>query len=523
MIVRPLSELNQVELRAVMSHELMHSHVGGEACLDVVFSQIPDSFREEALRQAFEFSVEKMSGQILSEAISAGLLDLPGFTDDLEVAFMLRDKLFSSPSRDLQTGHVYLLKSMAGKLGRDFQLSSVRAAYSALQADRVGAELQTEMDATKRLDVATANLQSCLAFCPPEIMSDPAIGNGLAGAFINHGYTDAGYNASACSMDEHLKVMSRFAINDWPALERIIKGRELDRMFVFFEQFLELLDDRVRNGFSASESYAIDCGFKYAAQAFVEKMGELSDAELRNLVTPDFLDAYLGVDWISEANMHLIEEPLFYQQLRDLNDRLIADPYIRVMLKDLGAGKIQLPQLISSDDFEHKAGVRYQPKYGQTELLSMCDALHGISKIPHLSEVHQRGCEMAMRSLITSVPFYKTFFAEGNELKDPDTMTEPELVRASTCLMGALFNYSRIGPLRKLVGLEREFQFKAPGREVPYNYLISHIPTEEVVSYLNGVDGLIEALLAAEAISRDCLPMLSLNRQGKVFREELGI
>lgn len=130
---------------------------------------------------------------------------------------------------------------------------------------------------------------------------------------------------------------------------------------------------------------------------------------------------------------------------------------------------------------------------------------------------------MAMRSFDNAPDFYKAFFAEGKDLKDPETMSSEELVKASVCLMGAVFNYSKIGALYKLVGQKREFQFMQPGREVPLNYLIKQIPSGEVIEYIQEVDGLIEALLAAEVLDREVIPKLSYNRQGKIFRDELGM
>lgn len=518
------SEMNLFELEAVMLHEIKHSFIGGEPCLDWIFSQIPDSFREQALRLTFEFSVEKMSDQILSEAINAGLLNVPGFMDDVEAAMLIRDKLFSSASPDLNTGHTDLLRSFASKLGRDFQLSSVRSAFSPFHADKIGAYLHNKLDETRRLEIATVNLKSCLAFCPKEFTSDPAIGNAVAGAFMHHGYPSVGgFDVSEQAMHDHLQVMSEFNITDFSAMELIIRGDELARMHTLFEQFLRVLDDRIKTGFGSSEIYAIGCGFKYAAQPFVEKMGELSDSQLRTLVTADFLDAYLKTDWISDTNMHLIKDPGFYSQLVTLNERFMADPYIKVLLRDCGDGAILLPHLISADDFERRVGVKYKPKYHHEGLTEFCGMLEKIAEIPHLSGVHQSACTMAMRSFETAPDFYKAFHAEGKDLKDPETMSEAELVRASVCLIGAVFNYPKIGPLYKLVGQQREFQFKQPGREVPLNYLIKQIPSAEVIDYLQEVDGLIEALLAAEVLTKDCLPEMGYNRQGKVFRDELGI
>lgn len=518
------SKLNLFELEAVVIHEIKHSFIGGEPCLDWVFSQIPDSFRDQALRLTFEFSVEKMSDQILSEAINAGLLDLPGFMDDVEAALLIRDRLFSSASPDLGTGHIDLLRNFASRLGRDFQLSSVRAAFSPFHADKIGAYLHNDLDETRRLEIATVNLKSCLAFCPQEFISDPAIGNAVAGAFMHHGYHSVGgFDVSEQAMHDHLEVMSGFNITDLSALELITRGDELARMHTLFDPFLRVLDDRVKNGFGSTEIYAIRCGFKYAAQPLIEKMGELSDSQLRTLVTADFLEVYLKTDWISDTNMHLIKDPDFYSQLVTLNERFIADPYIKVLLRDCGEGAILLPHLISADDFERKVGVKYKPKYHHEGLLEFCNMLADISEIPHLDGVHQSACTMAMRSFGTAPAFYKTFHAEGKDLKDPETMTEAELVRASVCLIGAVFNYPKIGPLHKLVGQQREFQFKQPGREVPLNYLIKQIPSAEVIDYLQEVDGLIESLMAANVLGRECIPQLGFNRRGKIFRDELNI
>jgi hypothetical protein len=516
--------MNLFELEGVMLHEIKHSFIGGEPCLDWIFSQIPDSFREQALRLTFEFSVEKMSDQILSEAINAGLLNVPGFMDDVEAALLIRDRLFSSASPNLVTGHIDLLRSFATNLGRDFQLSSIRAAFSPFHADKIGAHLHFDPDATRRVEIATENLKCCLSFCPKEFTLDPAIGNAVVGTFMHHGYHSvAGFDVSDQAMDDHIELMSKFNITDFAALESIIRKDELARMHTLYGQFLEVLDDRIKTGFGPSEIYAIGCGFKYAAQPFIEKMGELSDSQLRNLVTADFLEAYLKTDWISDTNMHLIKDPDFYSQLLALNERFMADPYIKVMLRDCGDGEILLPQLISADDFEQRVGVKYKPKYNHSALVVFCDMLEKIAEIPHLSGVHQSACTMAMRSFETAPAFYKAFFAEGKDLKDPETMSEAELVRASVCLIGAVFNYPKIGPLYKLVGQQREFQFKQPGREVPLNYLIKQIPSAEVIDYLQEVDGLIEALLEAKVLGRECIPELGFNRRGKIFRDELNI
>lgn len=518
------SQMNLFELEAMMLHEIKHSFLGGEPCLEWIFSQIPDSFREQALRITFEFSVEKMSDQILSEAINAGLLDLPGFMDDVEAAVLIRDKLFSSASPNLVTGHIDLLRSFATNLGRDFQLSSVRAAFSPFHADQIGAYLHTELNETRRLEIATDNLKTCLAFSPKEFVSDPAIGNAVAGAFIHHGYHSvAGFEISDAAMDCSIEVMSKFNITDFSALELIIRGDQLATIHALFDQFLGVLDDRIKAGFGATEQCAINWGLKYAAQSFIEKMGVLSDSQLRTLVTADFLEAYLKTDWISDTNMHLIKDPDFYSQLLELNERFMADPYIKVMLRDCGDGEILLPHLISADDFERKVGVKYKPKYSHAALMVFCDMLEKISEIPHLEGVRQSACAMAMRSFDAAPAFYKTFFAEGNDLKDPDTMTEKELVRASVCLMGAISNYPKVGPLYKLVGQQREFQFKQPGREIPLNYLIKQIPPAEVIVYLQEVDGLIESLMTANVLGRECIPQLGLNRRGKIFRDELNI
>jgi hypothetical protein len=58
---------------------------------------------------------------------------------------------------------------------------------------------------------------------------------------------------------------------------------------------------------------------------------------------------------------------------------------------------------------------------------------------------------------------------------------------------------------------------------VPLNYLIKQIPSAEVIDYLQEVDGLIEALMAANVLGRECIPELGFNRRGKIFRDELNI
>lgn len=519
-----ISGMGRIELEALMNHEIRHSYTGGEPSLEWVFSQLPDSFREEALRLTFEFSVDKMSKQILSEAINAGLLDVPGFMEDVESALLIRDKLFSSASPNLDTGHTDLLKNIATKLGRDFQLSSVRAAFSQYHADAIGSYLHNSQDITGRLEIATQNLKTCLVFCPKGFNEDSAVGNAVAGAFIHHGYhSSLGDNVSDEAMTKSFEVMSKFNITELSSLKEIIDISKPEAMYEFFEHFLKILDDRVKSGFSPKEKGPLRWAFKYAAEQFINKIGQISDSELRNLVTADFLDEYLKVDWISDANMHLIKNLDFYRQLLTLNERLMSDPYIKGLLRDYADGSILLPHLISADDFERKVGVKYRPKYHHEGLLIFCGMLADISEIPHLADVHKRACSMAMRSFDNAPDFYKAFFAEGKDLKDPETMSSEELVKASVCLMGAVFNYSKIGALYKLVGQKREFQFMQPGREVPLNYLIKQIPSGEVIEYIQEVDGLIEALLAAEVLDREVIPKLSYNRQGKIFRDELGM
>ncbi|WP_274644032.1 hypothetical protein [Pseudomonas serbica] len=510
--------LSPAEVLAVVAHEARHCLVKDGEGLEALFDQIPVGSRHAALRTLFDLSVEELSGVLLAFTLDRGLLALPGFTEGMDVALQLRDRFFSHPCPFLDTGHFDLLKSLAGPLGLDFSINSMEDAYSERHLRGYDA-----VDAVVRIDAFTKNLTLAKSFCDPETLRDKAVGNAALRRFAVHA-ENAVANDPAYSAMRHLRILAELDFDDMGAMLDVISASEIERLPTILQQYMGTLFSKFDSGLEKFYVHALRPAFSYVPATVFDHLETLSDQALRRLVNSEFLDAYLNRKWLSldECNGFLMEDTVFMGRLEKFNSRLLADPYIKNLLKDHCRGEMHVSKLMATPQME-EAGLTLSincPK----EYNLLARQLIIMKGFRHLNEYYEKGRQLIESGFADQAKtMYSRFYFSGAEVPDPETMSSSEIVQASLVLMACdygLFvkgNNSLDAP-RFIDGVYRNQSMESTA-----TLYLDTMPDEQVVQLVKNVPQYLRCLLNSNLIDRKYLQQLSPEDLTQQFGQDLGL
>ncbi|WP_338924415.1 hypothetical protein V0M98_32900 (plasmid) [Pseudomonas silesiensis] len=505
------------EVLAVVAHEARHCLMQDGEGLEALFDQIPIGIRHAALRTLFDISVEELSGVLLAFAMDRGLLAVPGFTEGVDVAMQLRDRFFSHPCPLLDTGHFDLLKSLAGPLGLDFSINSMEDAYSERHIKGRDA-----VDGTDRINFFAENLKLVIAFCDPETLRDKAVGNAALRQFTSHA-ENAIANHAAISAEDHLRVLSQLDFDDLAAMLSVISANEIARLPMIVPQFTSALFSKAEYGLGKFERYGLRPAFSYLPEAVFDHLETLSDQALRRLVNPDFLDSYLNRKWMNlgECNSFLLTDAVFIARLDKFNARLLADPFIKSLLKDHYSGAMHVSKLIATPKME-EAGLTirlacpmdYNDLAGQLRLMK---------ELPHMSAFFEKGKQIIELSFAEEAKrLYSLFYASGVEVPDPESMTSRQTTQAAMVLMAcdyALFVGDQKINSPRFMGTA----YRNKSMDVVASLFLNEMPQDEVVQLIKDVPMYMRCLINKNLIDSKYLQQLPPKELAQQFGQDLGL
>jgi hypothetical protein len=510
--------LSHAEVLAVVAHKARHAlRLDGEG-LESFFDQVPIGSRDAALRTLFDISVEELSGVLLAFAVDRGLLALPGFTDDLGVALQLRDRFFSHPCPLLDTGHFELLKSMAGPLGLDFSINSMEDAYSERHLRGYVAA-----DAVVRIDAFTKNLNLAMSFCDPVTLRDKAVGNTALRRFAVHA-ENATANNPAYSAVAHLRVLAELDFDDLGAMLDVVSADEITRLPMILQQFMGTLFSKFDSGLEKFYNYALRPAFSYVPATVFDHLETVSDQALRRLVNSEFLDAYLNRKWLNldECNGFLLKDTVFLGRLERFNARLLADPYIKSLLKDHCQGAMHVSKLMAVPRME-KAGMTFNLSCGM-DYNQLAGQLILAKELPQLSEHFEKGkliIELGFEDQAKTM--YSRFYFSGKDVPDPETLTSTQIVRNAMILMAC--DYALFVKGNNTYDAPRfiDSTYRNQSMEAAATLFTKATPEEEVVQLVKDIPQYLRALINNGLVDRKNLQKLLPKELAQQFGQDLGL
>jgi hypothetical protein len=510
--------LSPAEVLAVVAHEARHCLVKDGEGLEALFDQIPVGSRHAALRTLFDLSVEELSGVLLAFAVDRGLLALPGFTESLDVALQLRDRFFSHPGPYLDTGHFDLLKSLAGPLGVDFSINSMMEVYS--ERHLKGHDAASSKD---RIDFFTKNLKLSIMFCDPATLREKSVGNAALCRFHVHAENATGTDDSS-SAEMHLRALAELDFDDLAAMLDVISADEIGRLPVILPQFMSSLIAKFDAGLDKFDAYGLRPAFSYVPATVFDHLETLSDQALRRLVNTDFLDAYLNRKWLDldGCNGFLMRDNVFLGRLQRFNARLLADPYIKSLMKDHCRGAMHISKLMAVPQME-KAGMTFNLLCGM-DYNQLAGQLMLAKELPQLSEHFEKGKLIIEEGLEAQATImYSRFYFSGKDVPDPETLTSTQIVRNALILMAcdySLFvkgNNTYDGP-RFIDGT-----YRTQSMEAAATLFTKTTPEDEVVQLVKNVPQYLRALINNDLVDRKYLQQLSPEDLTQQFSQDLGL
>lgn len=510
--------LSHDEVLSVVAHEARHCVLQDGEGLEALFDQVPIGSRHAALRTLFDISVEELSGVLLAFAVDRGLLAVPGFTEGMDVALQLRDRFFSHPCPLLDTGHFDLLKSLAGPLGLDFSINSMEDVYS--ERHLKGHDV---VEASMRIDAFTKNLKLAMSFCDPVTLRDKAVGNAALCRFSVHAENATANNPASSAMG-HLRILAHLDFDDLAAMLTVISADEVARLPVIVTQYTDALLSKFDSGLEKFDKYALRPAFSYVPATVFDHLEALSDRALRRLVNTDFLDAYLNRKWLSldECNGFLLEDTVFMGRLEQFNARLLADPYIKSLLKDHCQGAMHVSKLMAAPQME-RAGMTLSLSCPM-DYKELAEQLLLMKDMAHLSSFFDRGKQIIESGFADQAKLmYSRFYFSGASVSDPETMTDSQITQAALVLMAC--DYAVFSKGSETFDAPRFIDgvYRSQPREAVAQLFLKCMPEDEVVELVKDVPQYLRGLLNNFLIDRKYLQQLSPKDLTQQFGQDLGL
>lgn len=511
-----LSVLGDNDFRLAVAHEAAHCDHNDGAGLETLFDSVPKDRRDSALRVIFDVSVNRLSSVLLSFAMDRGLLGSPEFTDTLRIAMKLRDRFFSDPSPYMGSGHFELLKSLAGSLGLDFTVNTMDAVYSSYLEKG-----KSPLDDTDKIHGYTNNLKLAIDFCDPKTLGDMSVGNTAIRRFSRYG-ENAIANHSSIAAVEHLEVLSKLDFNDMAAMLDVTSADEIGRFHIITDQFLNAIFESLQSGIDVFDKLALRPALSYYPIFVIECMEALDDLALRRAVNHSFLDRYFNSDWLDldDTNGFLLKDDKFIARLNELNSRIFSDPYMHSMMKDYVEGDVTISKLLAYKQFE-SAGYSLRLT-NQRECNPLAGQLLSASRFPHLSGYVDKGKQLIGDLWTdTAQQMYGDFWALGNEIQNPDDLSEADITRASFFLMAG--DYSSNVSLKIKATYPVFIGRDKPAVDQAAELFVRTANADDVVKVVKDVPGYLRGLVTKRLIHTDHLKSLSVEELSEQFGQDLGL
>jgi hypothetical protein len=284
-------------------------------------AEVSDDLRQEAALFLFDYSITAQSEAMFKLAKDMGVLEVPGFMQDLEIAMTLRDRMFQS-AKEPSVGHMELLREYAEVFGEAFAFDSMSAVYN-IEFARNRSGARQWPTGTEQLATYSANLQLLIRFTPPELLNNPALGN----IGIRHIRDQQSNLRSDDPIADHLKHLSALSFDDLVATANVITYDPMGRGQYVHRQ----IDAGVRKGLKElGRDFVLnlELALKLRPIDTLMTLATMNEVDFQRFVSCDGMLHYLTTQWITEENAQILKDPAFLDVHELFNNRLLSSPYL---------------------------------------------------------------------------------------------------------------------------------------------------------------------------------------------------
>jgi hypothetical protein len=217
-----------------------------------------------------------------------------------------------------------------------------------------------------------------------------------------------------------------------------------------------------------------------------------------------------------------MNDTVFLGRLERFNTRLLADPYIKSLLKDHCRGAMHVSKLLATPQMA-EAGLMLSLACPM-DYKQLAEQLILMKDIPHLGGHFEKGKQVIVSDFADQARLmYSRFYFSGVDVPDPETMTNAKIVQTSMILMAcdyALFvkgNNTQDAP-RFIDGV-----YRTQSMESTATLFLKTTPEDEVVQLVKNVPQYLRSLLNNNLIDRKYLKELSLGDLTQQFGQDLGL
>jgi hypothetical protein len=293
-----------------------------DSFLRATLADLPEDLVDEAGAYMLEFAIKRFSSKLLGFVTEFGVFERPGMKNNLDVAVMIRDKLFTSGG-DISADNPYLglLKKASAHYGDAFAIDSMDAVYDDDIA-KLYSGASFFASGKEKLDSYTTNLKRLMLFTPPQYLNSRILGNI---AIKNVGDQMSNLDKGA-QLDEHLELMGQLSFDDLSAICKVIKDDPLTRGAYMGRQ----IDAAVCKDLPDMKSdFVFNLGYALEARPMNTLMTlvTMKESEFSLFVSTGVVQQYLLGKWLHAGNAKILEDQNFLD-LHDLfNQRLLSNPY----------------------------------------------------------------------------------------------------------------------------------------------------------------------------------------------------
>lgn len=527
------SELNMAMLR-------LRGASGDKDAIRPMFEAVPSELKTQALAYALEYSVTALSRQQLELATELGALDLITPKNSLEVALRIRDTLFTARNFR-ESGHVDLLKELAGQHGEPFAVDTM---YAAFNADNVKRKLGLKSFATlqQRADAYVDNLSLIERFVDDKWRKSVAVGNV---AFRQMAQQETS-GAPRGDFTGCLNLVSDYETNDLASVMKLVEEDIGPRS----KQLARHIDSGLRHSFNTllhtqQEGLIFDAVRSRPASGLTSLI-TMSESDLATAISGSGMRRYAVGNWINKHNVDQLADRNFMDLITLFNDRLTSNPYFEVNASREGGinnpSNPGIPFLLLAPTLIKKnIAVSLKPEHssGAATLESMADAIGLVSKIDGMQEYVDAGVTLMNRTMNHKlVQAYKTFASDkefGKDIRPAKNDENPD---------GVDRDYqARFAAIRLCAELHQSTDKKTAAWEkkyTPYQWyagdidslikskkalltLVKTYDEETILDAMKSYKAGLLPLMEVGALDRKHMNKLTLKERGQILEQDLGM
>jgi hypothetical protein len=294
-----------------------------DSFLRATLADLPEHLVGEAGAYMLEFAIKRPSLKLLRFVTEFGVLDRPEMKNNLDVAVMIRDRVFTGGGKFSFEDNPFgdLLKKGAEHYGLAFVIDSMDAVYDdGIALKRSAATFFASGE--EKLHSYTDNLKILMEFTPPQYLVSAQIGNiaikNVAGQINNLDNREL--------LLKHLEVLGKLNFDDLSAISSVIKDDSLNRSAFLGRQIdaavcKELPDMKL--DFFHNLRYALEARPMNTLMTLIS----MPESQFSTFVSTGGMHQYLLGKWLHEGNAHIMADQNFLD-LHDLfNQRLLSNPF----------------------------------------------------------------------------------------------------------------------------------------------------------------------------------------------------